>query len=151
MYFPRTKRTPEKKENGAETIIASGTETVLVVEDEESILTLIKTLLEHCGYTILEARTPSQALQISDRHPGTIDLLLTDVVMPEMNGKDLKERMVQSRPGIKVLFMSGYTSNVILHRGILENDVHFLQKPFTMDALAGKVRGVLGKAHPLER
>lgn len=151
VYFPRTERTPEKEENGAETIIAKGTETVLVVEDEKTILTLIRNLLESCGYTVLEARAPSQALEISDRHPGTIDLLLTDVVMPEMNGKDLKERMVQSRPGIKVLFMSGYTSNVILHRGILEKDVHFLQKPFTMDALAGKVRSVLDKAHPREK
>ena len=82
-------------------------------------------------------------MDIVENYQEEIHLLLTDVVMPEMNGKELKEHILHERPDIKVLFMSGYTSDVIIHRGVLENDVHFLQKPFTIDLLADKVRMVL--------
>ncbi|MFO7713676.1 PAS domain S-box protein [Desulfosarcina sp.] len=148
VYLPKVIRTLEVKEKAFDVNIAGGTETVLVVEDEESILTLIKSVLERYGYTVLAARAPSQALEIVQGHQGEIHLLLTDVVMPEMNGKELRARMVPLKPKIKVLFMSGYTADVIMHRGVLENDVNFIQKPFSIDALAGKVRLVLDESNP---
>ena len=143
IYLPRIQKTPEVKEKAFAKKIAKGTETVLVVEDEDSILSLSTTVLERYGYTVLAARTPLQALEMVESHQGSIDILLTDVVMPEMNGKELQNRIERLRPNLKVLFMSGYTSNVIMHRGILESDVHFLQKPFSVESLANKVRKVL--------
>ena len=123
--------------------VAGGSETVLVVEDEGSILRLIRSLLERFGYSVFCAETPSEALALVQKQEGRIDLLLTDVVMPEMDGKELTKRLQTVLPDLKVLFMSGYTANVIMHRGILESDVHFLQKPFTVQSLAGKVREIL--------
>lgn len=93
-------------------------ETVLFVEDEPSILRLGKSILERFGHTVLTAGTPSEALTLADQHDGPIHLLVTDVVMPEMNGKDLKEQIEKRKPDIKVLFISGYTANVIVNRGI---------------------------------
>jgi len=113
------------------------------VEDEEAILSLGKSVLERFGYTVLAARTPTEAIAMTEHYEGPIPLLITDVVMPEMNGNELRERIQGLKPNIKVLFMSGYTTNVIMHRGILESDVHFLQKPFSVNSLAGKVREVL--------
>lgn len=123
--------------------IAKGTETVLVVEDEASILTLVTAVLERCGYRVLAAGLPSEALQMVARYKARIDLLITDVVMPEMNGKAMKERVAERYPDIGVLFMSGYATSAIVHRGILEEDVHFIQKPFSVNSLANKVREVL--------
>jgi DNA-binding NtrC family response regulator len=123
--------------------IAKGTETVLVVEDEASILTLVTAVLERCGYRVLAAGLPSEALQVVARYKTRIDLLITDVVLPEMNGKALKERVAELHPHIGVLFMSGYATSAIIHRGILEKDVHFIQKPFSVNSLANKVREVL--------
>jgi len=116
---------------------------VLLVEEEWAILNLARAVLEQFGYKVLAAGTPGQAIAMAEQYEGPIHLLVTDVVMPEMNGKELMARIEALRPHIKVLFMSGYTGNVIVHRGILEQDVHFLQKPFSVNSLAGKARMVL--------
>lgn len=133
----------EAKKDPVATTIAKGNETVLLVEDEESILRLGKAVLERFGYTVLAAPTPKKALALAEQHEGLMHLLVTDVVLPEMNGKELKDRIEMLQPNIKVLFMSGYTANVIMHQGILESGVHFLQKPFSINSLAIKVREVL--------
>ena len=142
IYLPRTEavaamaaQAPRKPDHG--------TETVLLAEDEESILKLGTTILKKHGYTVLAARTPAEALARAERHKGSIHLLITDVVMPGMNGKELKDRLTALRPGIKVLFMSGYTSDVIAHQGVIDEGVAFLQKPFSVNTLAQKVREVL--------
>ena len=144
IYLPRT---PEEAENHeADTSPASGgTETIMLVEDEVSILNLNKTVLERSGFRVLAARTPTEALAMAERHGHPIHILVTDVVMPEMNGKELKTRIQILKPDIKVLYISGYPDNVIVHRGILERDVSFLQKPYTIDSLVAKVREVLDK------
>jgi PAS domain S-box-containing protein len=126
-----------------EKIATGGSETVLIVEDEEEILNIGKTVLRRAGYTVLDTTSPDTALRLAKEYEGAIDLLITDVIMPEMNGKDLRDRLVELRPGIKVLFMSGYTADVIAERGVLEAGVMFLQKPFSVNALAVKVREVL--------
>lgn len=117
-----------------------GTETVLLVEDEFALLELGHRLLERLGYVVIAANGPTQALRAAVDFPDTIDLLITDVIMPEMNGRDLWLRLKALRPGLKSLFMSGYTADVIAHQGSLEEGVHFLQKPFTMAAFAQKIR-----------
>jgi DNA-binding NtrC family response regulator len=116
---------------------------VLIVEDEEQILLLSRRILEQFGYRVLTASTPEDAFRLAEEQEGDIHLLLTDVILPEMNGKELKERIEAVRPGIKTLFMSGYTADAIARRGILEKGVDFLQKPFTLMSLARKVRQVL--------
>lgn len=143
IYLPRVAAPVETKTEPTVRAVAKGTETVLVVEDEASILNLSTVVLERCGYSVLAAGLPSEALQLVARHKARIDLLITDVVMPEMNGQALKERVAELHPHISVLFMSGYTTSAIVHRGILEKDVHFIQKPFSVNALAKKVREVL--------
>ncbi len=143
IYLPREREAVEAKEESEPAAIPAGNETVLVVEDEPSILHLGTTILQRFGYTVLAARTPSEAIALASGHEGPLHLLVTDVVMPEMNGKELKVRIEKIKPGIKVLFMSGYTANVIMHRGILEGEVQFLEKPFSVNSLAGKVREVL--------
>ena len=120
-----------------------GTETILLVEDEPAILELSKSILERLGYTVLDSLTPSDAIRIAHEHPGQIHLLLTDVVMPEMNGRDLAKHLFSLHPDIKHMFMSGYTSNVIAHHGVLDEGVHFIQKPFSLKDLAVKVREAL--------
>jgi len=122
---------------------ATGTETVLLVEDQEALLTLCRRLLERLGYTVLPAGSPQEAIRLVEEHAEDIHLLITDIVMPEMSGGDLCQRLKALRPGLKCLFMSGYTANVIAHRAILEEGVHFLQKPFSVEALAAKVREAL--------
>ena len=121
----------------------AGTETVLVVEDEAALLLLARQMLERLGYTVLACSEPARAIQTARDHPGEIHLLITDVIMPQMNGRDLSARIEAIRPGLRCVFMSGYTANVIAHHGVLEEGVHFLQKPFSADALATKVREVL--------
>ena len=120
-----------------------GPETVLLVEDESAILKLSKVLLTRLGYTVLSASTPGEAIRLAEEHTGEIHLLMTDVVMPEMNGRDLAKRLLSLYPNLKHLFMSGYTANVIAHHGVLDQGVHFIQKPFTSDDLALKVREAL--------
>jgi two-component system, cell cycle sensor histidine kinase and response regulator CckA len=122
-----------------------GPETVLLVEDEAMLLKLAQTMLKKLGYEVLIAATPGEAIRLAAEHAGQIHLLMTDVVMPEMNGRDLAKRLLSLYPNLKRLFMSGYTANVIAHQGILEEGMHFIQKPFTMKELAAKVREVLDR------
>lgn len=130
-------------ESGVRTEAPRGQETILLVEDETSVRELSRMILTQNGYTILEAGSGAEALQISEQHSGPIHLLLTDVVMPGMNGRELANRLVLRYPQMKVLFMSGYTDNAIVHHGVLDSDATFLQKPFTPKALANRVRQVL--------
>ncbi len=118
-------------------------ETVLVVEDEAVMLKLTARMLADQGYSVLTAGTSAEAIRLTHDHAGKIDLLLSDVIMPEMNGRDLAELLVSLQPGLKCLFMSGYTSTVIATQGILEKGMHFIQKPFSAKDLAAKVRKVL--------
>ena len=121
-----------------------GTETVLLVEDDEPLRTLAREILSIQGYTVLDATSPGEALRLAEAYPETIHLLLTDVVMPQMNGRQVADHLLAARPGLKVLFMSGYTDAAIVQHGVLEPGTHFLQKPFTPDGLGRKVREVLG-------
>ena len=122
-----------------------GSETVLFAEDEDMILQLGKRMLENLGYQVLAANTPNKAIQLSKEYSGLIDLLITDIVMPEMNGKELAERIRYDRPELKILFIFGYTTNVIVHHGILKEGLNFIQKPFSKKELALKIRRVLTK------
>jgi PAS domain S-box-containing protein len=121
----------------------TGTETILLVEDDEAILNLSMIILESLGYTVLAAHTPVYALHLVEEHTGDLHLLITDVVMPEMNGRALVEELRGSRSNLKCLYMSGYTADVITHRGLLDDGVNFIQKPFGADDFAAKVREVL--------
>ncbi|MFO7535866.1 MAG: response regulator [Kiritimatiellia bacterium] len=120
-----------------------GNETILLAEDEEPIRDIASRILEKLGYTVLPAESPVEALRLAEGHSGTIHLLLTDVIMPGMNGRQLSERIRAARPNIRCLFMSGYPSNIIALQGVLDEGVNFLQKPFSYDELARKVREVL--------
>lgn len=122
---------------------ARGTETVLVVEDEDAVRALTRHILEHGGYTVVEAEDAASAVRAAEGHGGRIDLLVTDVVMPGLSGPELAERLRASRPGLKVLYLSGYTDDAVVRHGVLHESVNFLQKPFTPAALAAKVRDVL--------
>ena len=123
-----------------------GTETILVVEDEEAIGGIVKQILNAAGYTVLTAATSDEALRICTLHPSKIHLLLTDVVMPKMGGRGVAEHVVRIRPGIKVLYMSGYTDDAIVHHGTLAPGTHFIAKPFSAETLTSKVREVLDQA-----
>ncbi|MCD4702043.1 MAG: PAS domain S-box protein [Candidatus Aegiribacteria sp.] len=120
-----------------------GFETILLVEDEPSILQLTTIMLEHQGYTVMVASTPGEAICLAEAYPGKIHLLITDVVMPEMNGGDLSKNLLTLYPNLRLLFMSGYTPDVIAHHGVPDEDIHFIQKPFTNQNLTAKVREVL--------
>jgi CheY-like chemotaxis protein len=118
---------------------------VLLVEDENEVRHLAHEVLGVLGYTVLEAATPGDAILIAERHVGLIGLLLTDVVMPGMSGRALSSRILAERPETKVLFMSGYTDEAIVRHGVLEPGTSFLEKPFTVEALAVKVREALDR------
>jgi CheY-like chemotaxis protein len=145
IYLPRVQAVSSPKPEAVEERPLKGAETVLLVEDEEAILGLAQAILEQQGYTVLAARTPGEALELAERYAGVIQLLIADVVMPQMNGRELYKNVSALRPEIKVLFMSGYTANVIAHHGVLEEGVQFLEKPFTVRGLAEKVREVLDR------
>lgn len=149
IYLPRH-RTKKSHLPGKEEVqsIDRGYETILLVEDEPSILRMTAMMLEKLGYRVLKAMTPGEAIQTAHECTDAIHLLLTDVVMPEMNGRDLAKNIMSSYPNLKRLFMSGYTANVIAHQGVLDDGVNFIQKPFSKEQLGAKVREALdgGKA-----
>jgi PAS domain S-box-containing protein len=129
-----------EKENGTD---LRGKETILLVEDEHAILKMATMMLEEQGYTVLPAGSPTQAIQIAEEYTGEIHLIMTDVVMPEMNGRELGNHLQTLYPDIKRLYMSGYTANVIAHHGVLAPNVHFIQKPFSLKSISKTVRQVL--------
>ena len=120
----------------------------MLVEDEEALLELNERMLQTLGYGVLAASTPADAIRLAAEHPNQIDVLLTDVVMPEMNGLELARELKPFGSNIRQVFMSGYTANVIVHHGVLDPGVHFLQKPFSKRELAGKMREVLAAHGP---
>ena len=123
-------------------------ETVLLVEDAQRVRAVVREILEMHGYGVIEARDGAEALALEQEHEGPIHLLLTDVVMPEMSGRELAQRLVPLRPEMSVLYISGYTDDAIVRHGALGADAAFLSKPFTPDALAAKVREVLDGPKP---
>jgi PAS domain S-box-containing protein len=146
IYLPRVDEPLEEIRKGVlKDEFPSGNEMVLVVEDEEEVRKLILKILERQGYRILEASNGDDALLLHERHGSSIDLILVDVVMPGMSGSELAKRLMSLYPKMKVLYMSGYTDNAIVHHGVLEKGVNYIQKPFTMDGLTRKVREVLDK------
>jgi len=143
IYLPRHAGTVEQvTAAGGAPADTGGQETILLVEDEAAILDIATMILTRMGYTVLSANSPAEAMQLAREHAGEISLLMTDVVMPEMNGRDLANNLLTEYPHIRRLFMSGYTSDVIAHHGVLDEGVHFIQKPFSMPDLAAKVREV---------
>jgi len=146
IYLPRyaSQAVDIQKKIATETPLSCG-ETVLVVEDEIVLLTMTKIMLETLGYRVLTVGTPDEAIRLAEEHTNEIQLLITDVVMPNMNGRDLAKQLQSIYPSMKILFMSGYTANVIAHRGVLDEDVNFIPKPFSMKDLAVKVRDAMQK------
>jgi two-component system, cell cycle sensor histidine kinase and response regulator CckA len=146
VYLPRVwdeQTTPGRDRRIEGQALPQGTETVLLVEDEKGVRELAREYLEMTGYTVIEAENGHTALELARLHSGPIHLLMTDVVMPGISGRELSERVKAIRPGIRVLFMSGYTDQAVVHHGILETDAVLLQKPFTVAALAAKLRDIL--------
>lgn len=143
-YFPQVEEeTPTRARRKAPPPTREGSETILLAEDENTVRRFTRQVLEMNGYTVLEACHGVEALEVCERHKGPIHLMVTDVVMPKMSGRELAERLARLRPEMKVLYLSGYTTNAIVHHGVLDSDAAFLQKPFTPGALALKVREVL--------
>lgn len=145
VYLPRmddaTAVTVEKQE----TTVPRGSETILLVEDEDLVRGLTKKILMQAGYNVLDAKGGEEAIRVCRAHNGPIDLLVTDVVMPELSGKEVADRLLELRPAIRVLFMSGYTDEAMVQHGVLDANVDFIQKPFTWIALTRKVRDVLNR------
>ena len=143
IYLPRAESIPDATLETITKPLCNGTETLLLVEDDEMLLGLEITILEKCGYRVLAAATPDSALSLAQEYQGQIHLLISDMIMPTMNGKELSLRLQPLRPEMKVIFMSGYTADIISKHGIIKDDVHFLQKPVSFEMLATKVREVL--------
>jgi CheY-like chemotaxis protein len=143
VFFPVTNERPTGKSIHGLKGLPPGTETVLVVEDEDPVRLLCRHVLQGCGYTVLDATNGRDALDVGARTAGPIHLLVTDVVMPEMGGREVADAFLVLHPAARVLYMSGYTNDAILRHGVRHNEVAFLQKPFTTSALAHKVREVL--------
>ncbi len=147
IYLPRIEEAPEGVEPGsAPSQSFAGQETIMLVEDEDAVRELVMDVLEANGYTVLVARHSEEAFKLNGRYKGLIHLLLTDVVMPKMSGRELAERLRSSRPRMKVLYMSGYTDDAVVRHGVLAEGTAFLQKPFTPNALLQKVHEILGSS-----
>jgi CheY-like chemotaxis protein len=144
IYLPQAEEVAETVEPEATSVPRPrGVETILLVEDEKGVRAMIRHILKQEGYTVLEAGNSQEAFLHADQHKGAIQLMVTDVVMPGMGGRQVAERIKSSRPDMKVLFVSGYTGDAIAHHGVLDKGVNFLEKPFTAEGLTSKVRGVL--------
>ena len=143
IYLPHVKKKVEKADKPKTiTQLPQGKETILLVEDEDEVRNLTARMLKKQGYTVLEAKEGKSAISISDQFEGTIDLLVTDVIMPLMNGRALAEKLTTLRTNIKVLFISGHIDSMITQHGILDPEVQFLQKPYTVESLSHKIRNV---------
>jgi DNA-binding NtrC family response regulator len=145
ILLPRVEGRQPEKVKPQEKADTRGVETILLVEDEEMLLTLTKKILTRNGYRVLDACSAGDAYLLCEKFKGTIDLLLTDVIMPEMNGRELYEKLHDIQPDLKVLFMSGYSEDIIAPHGVLGDGTPFIQKPFTIDSIARKVREVLDR------
>jgi two-component system cell cycle sensor histidine kinase/response regulator CckA len=145
IYLPCLNEAPQQQSpaRGETRTGTHGHETILLVEDEQAVRSLTKRILESAGYTVLQAGNGSEALALLDRHGSPIDLLLTDVVMPGMNGRELATRIASVRPQMKVLYTSGYTDDAILRHGVLDDTSRFISKPYTPLELTRRVRDVL--------
>ncbi|HBI15343.1 MAG TPA: hypothetical protein DDY20_07500 [Desulfobulbaceae bacterium] len=149
IYLPRhTGEAALKSKANIVGVAETGHETILLVEDEPMILEIAKEMIEKQGYSVLTASTPGEAIRLARQHTGEIHLLITDVIMPDMNGRDLARNLQPLCPGLRYLFMSGYTANVIAQHGVLDEGIHFIQKPFTMKDLATRIRDVLSQTNP---
>jgi CheY-like chemotaxis protein len=146
IYLPRHVVAAAPVVEECKSQMAGGGETILVVEDEASVLEVTAMTLKSLGYAVLTAATPGEAIRLAREYAGRIDMLLTDVVMPGMNGRDLAETVTSICPGIRRLFMSGYTAEGIARQGILDEGVHFIQKPFGKAVLAEKLRKMLARS-----
>jgi CheY-like chemotaxis protein len=148
IYLPRLAMESDK-ESAAEPdraiapSVPAGSETILLVEDDEDVRGFATTMLGAEGYVVITASSGAEAIGLANRHAGAIDLIVTDVMMPGMNGRELTDRLKITRPGMKVLFISGYTADVIIRRGVNDDAVGFLAKPFSKATLAAKVRKIL--------
>jgi PAS domain S-box-containing protein len=146
VYFPRIRdRAAEAARPLAAARAHRGHETILVVEDEAGVRELVAEMLRQYGYNVLKAASPLEALELSKQHDGPIQMLLTDVVMPQMSGRQLAGQLLPQRPEMRALYLSGYTENTVVRQGVLEPGVEFLAKPFSQDALAGKIREILDR------
>jgi signal transduction histidine kinase/CheY-like chemotaxis protein len=143
VYLPRKSPSPQPAEREPPAASLRGSETILLVEDEEQVRHLLCTVLRRHGYQVLAAETSGDALLISEQHPGPIELLLTDVVMPRTSGRQLWERLAPLRPDMKVLFMSGYTDDAVVRHGVQSSELGFIQKPVSPATLLAKLRAVL--------
>ena len=144
IYLPRhADETEQARQDNKEASVARGKGTILLVEDEPALLNMTAKMLEHLGYTVLSAGTPGEAAHIAENQAGDIHLFMTDVIMPGMNGRDLAKNILSLYTNIRLLFMSGYTADIIAHQGVLNEGVHFIQKPFSLSRLADKVREVM--------
>lgn len=152
IYLPVHKDATLWKESEKTGPLAMGQgESILLVEDDPNILIMGRTMLKKLGYRVLTANSPDEALRRAGQHTGTLDLLITDVIMPGMNGKELSQQLLMLYPTLKLIYMSGYTANVIAHHGVLDAGVHFLQKPFTGWDISTKIREVLDEAQQKEQ
>jgi two-component system cell cycle sensor histidine kinase/response regulator CckA len=151
LYFPEVNREVDVISVQKQSTLIGGAETVLVVDDEPTIRKLLLQTLQTLGYKLLEAPSGEDAVKISDAYPGAIDLLVTDVVMSGMNGMQLAETLRQRRPGVKAIFISGYTDNAIVQQDVVNRKLILMQKPLIPTVLAAKVREVLDKKNALEK
>jgi DNA-binding NtrC family response regulator len=143
MYLPRTEEIATIHEKTYERPAAPGSGTILLVEDDEMVLKMVSNMLEALGYMVIATENPQDALSLCERAAAPIDLVITDVVMPQMSGKELRDKLTVLRPELKILFMSGYTSNIIAQHGVLEECTQFIQKPFSIHLLAEKVKQMI--------
>ncbi len=145
IYLPRCAELQRETMIGKPPTVATDGETILLVEDEPVVLKMTGAMLQRLGYQVEMARHPDEAIRLAREHAGSIDLLMTDVVMPQINGRDLARKLQSTYPRVKCLFMSGYTADVIGTHGVLDEGVHFIQKPFSLNSLAAKLREVLDR------